>query len=93
MVLSLVGDRFADLTHRLGAVSANGDGPGLAEILCRQVRIGEGAAKVWTRPSLIADLRALHPLAVAPSYAEDIRIVGELAQNAVKLTSGRTSAV
>jgi len=77
------GDRLTDLSNRLGAVSANGDGSGLAEILCRQVRVGEGAAKVWTRASLIADLRTLHPLAVAPSYAEDIRIIEELARNAV----------
>ncbi len=77
------GDRFADLSNRLGAISANGEGPGLAEILCRQVRIGEGAAKVWTRPSLIADLRSLHALVVAPSYVEDIRIVVELARDAV----------
>jgi hypothetical protein len=77
------GDRFTDLGNRLGAVSASGNGPALAEILCRQVRVGEGAAKVWTRPSLIADLRALHPVAVVPSYAEDISIVSELARNAI----------
>jgi hypothetical protein len=69
------GDRFADLTNRLGTVSASADGPVLTEILSRQVRIGEGTAKVWTRPSLIADLRTLHPLAVAPSYTQDIRVI------------------
>jgi hypothetical protein len=77
------GDRFADLCNRLGTMSANADGPGLAEILCRQVRLGEGAAKVWTRPSLIADLRTLHPLTVAPTYAEDTRILQEAARNAL----------
>ena len=77
------GDRFADLCNRLGTMSANADGPGLAEILCRLVRLGEGAAKVWTRPALIADLRTLHPLTVAPTYAEDTRILQETARNAL----------
>jgi hypothetical protein len=77
------GDRFTELANRLAAVSANRDGPALAEILCRQVRIGEGTAKVWTRPSLIADLTTLHPLAVAPSYTGDIQIIGELTRSAV----------
>ena len=41
------------------------------------------AAKVWTRPSLIADLRALHLLAVAPTYADDTRILQEAARHAI----------
>jgi hypothetical protein len=77
------GDRFADLCNRLAAMSANADGPGLTEILCRQVRLGEGTAKVWTRPSLIADLRTLHPLTVAPTYADDTRILQEAARHAI----------
>ena len=36
------GDRFTDLCNRLATISANADGSGLAEILCRQVRLGEG---------------------------------------------------
>jgi len=72
-----------DLCNRLATMSANADGPGLAEILCRLVRLGEGAAKVWTRPSLIADLRTLHPLTAAPIYAEDTRILQEEARNAL----------
>jgi hypothetical protein len=77
------GDRFTDLCNRLKTISATTDGAGLAEILCRQVRLGEGAAKVWTRPSLIADLRTLHPLTVAPTYADDTRILQEAARHAI----------
>jgi ATPase family associated with various cellular activities (AAA) len=76
-------DRFTDLRNRLTTISANADGSGLADILCRQVRLGEGAAKVWTRPSLIVDLRTLHPLTVAPTYADDTRILQEAARHAI----------
>ncbi len=81
----LTGDRFADMTNRLGYLTAAGmqDGPALAEALCRHVRIGEGAAKIWTRSSLLAELRLLIPLKVAPSYAADVTALLELAKTSV----------
>ena len=75
------GDRWAALTNRLGQLTKAGqaEGPAFARILCNQVRFGEGVAKVWTRPSLLAELRLLLPLKVAPSYASDIAILNDLA--------------
>ncbi len=64
-------------------MSAAADGNGLVETLCRQVRLGEGVAKVWTRASLIADLRVIHLLAISPSYAKDVKIIQNEARNAL----------
>lgn len=81
----LTGDRFADITNRLGQLTAAGmqDGPALAEALCRRVRTGEGAAKIWTRSSLLAELRLVIPLKVAPSYAADVTALLELTKASV----------
>ena len=75
------GDRWATLTNRLGQLAQAGqaEGPAFARILCNQVRFGEGIAKVWTRPSLLAELRLVLPLNVAPSYSSDIAILNDLA--------------
>ena len=69
--------------NRLGQLTAAGpqDGPVLADTLCRRVRLGEGAGKVWIRPTLLAELRPIIPLKVAPSYASDIATLSELAKS------------
>ncbi|MFY0527350.1 hypothetical protein ACN28I_30795 [Archangium gephyra] len=69
------GDRLVELGNRLAPLSENG-GPQFVELLCRQVRLGEGVAKVWTRGSLLADLRSAGVrLKIAPSFAHDLSIL------------------
>ncbi len=77
------GDRYADMSNRLGLLSAAGpqDGPALAAILCRYVRTGEGKAKVWTRPSFLIELKEVTRLKVAPAYEDDIGILTDLARS------------
>ena len=81
--LDAAGDRYTDMANRLGQLTAAGpqDGPVLADTLCRRVRLGEGAGKVWIRPTLLAELRPIIPLKVAPSYASDIATLSELAKS------------
>lgn len=76
------GDRFAELANRLGQLVAAGpqQGAALAYTLGRLVREGEGKAQIWTRPSLLLALRVLTRLRVAPSYAEDVSALQELAR-------------
>lgn len=78
-----LGDRFAEMSNRLGQLAAAGpqEGPALAAALCRHVRTGEGTARVWTRPSLLAEIKDLIPLKAAPSYAHDIGVLTELARS------------
>lgn len=75
------GDRFADMSTRLGHMTVDGpkSGPTLAEILCRRVRAGEGAGKVWSRSSLIADIRNLIGLKASQAFVSDISVLTELA--------------
>lgn len=66
------GDRLVELGNRLEMMS-DLSGTQFVELLCRQVRIGEGTAKVWTRGSLLSDLRSTGTrLQIAPRYAQDL---------------------
>lgn len=76
------GDRFVELINRLDEITTSG-GNVFAEVLCRHVRLGEGAAKVWTRNSLIADIRSVVPLRVSPSFKADVGILTSLAEEAL----------
>ena len=65
---------YTEFCNRLSDLAANPScgGEALAAILCRLVREGEGTAKVWTRPSLLADLRPLARLKAAPAFQADL---------------------
>ncbi|MFV3314380.1 hypothetical protein [Pseudomonas sp. NY15374] len=76
------GDRYADLTNRLGEISTSG-GENFAEVLARHVRAGEGSARVWKRNELINEMRTLVKLRIAPVYEPDIAILTDLAKDAV----------
>jgi hypothetical protein len=58
-------------------VAANEDGHDLLlfDRLCRIVRDGAGAARKWTRPTLLAELRGAVRLKVAPNYQRDIDLL------------------
>ncbi len=79
------GDRYTDLSNRLGEIAADGPsiGPVLARALCRHVREGEGTARVWTRGSLLNVLRALARLKAVPAYAADVAVLEDVARAAV----------
>ncbi|WP_455296646.1 AAA family ATPase [Brucella pituitosa] len=67
-----------DLTNRLQelvASSENGQGTLLFDRLCTLVRQGAGTARRWTRESLLAQLRGVVRLKVAPNFAEDIKLL------------------
>src|SRR5262249_15483159 len=55
-------------------VSSNEDGQDilLFDRLCQIARDGAGSAKKWTRTALLAQLRGVVRLHVAPSYTKDI---------------------
>ena len=77
------GDRHADLANKLGEIASIG-GPAFVEILARHVRAGEGSARVWDRNTIIREMIAfVGSLRVAPSYAQDIKAVSDLAQSAL----------
>jgi hypothetical protein len=76
------GDRYADLTNRLGEISTSG-GVNFIEVLARHVRAGEGQARVWNRNALIREMRSVVKLRIAPVYAPDIAVLTELAKDAV----------
>jgi hypothetical protein len=80
--LDPLGDRYIEMANRLGQLAAAGpqEGSAFAAALCRHVRTGEGTARVWTRPSLLSELKVLVPLKVAPSYASDVAVLIELAR-------------
>ena len=67
-----------DLTNRLQelvASSEDGQGTLLFDRLCTLVRQGAGTARKWTRESLLAQLRGVVRLKVAPNFAEDIKLL------------------
>lgn len=66
--------RYTELCDRLSDLTADPhrSGGALVSILCREIREGEGKAKVWTRPSLLADLRPLIKLNTSPAFAADL---------------------
>ena len=77
------GDRLIDLGNRL-RVLVEDDGVQLVDLLCHQVRLGEGVAKVWTRGALLADLRnAGARLKPAPSFVHDITVLTNYATDAI----------
>ena len=59
----------------LVASSENGQGTLLFDRLCALVRQGAGTARKWTRESLLAQLRGVVRLKVAPNFAEDIKLL------------------
>ena len=58
-------------------VTANVDGHDLLlfDRLCRIARDAAGAARKWTRPTLLADLRGTVRLKVAPNYERDVDLL------------------
>ncbi|WP_156942167.1 hypothetical protein [Hyphomonas adhaerens] len=69
--------RYTEYCNRLSDIVSDRSegGAALGAILCRLVREGEGKAKVWTRPSLLFDLRSIIKLNTAPAFASDISIL------------------
>jgi hypothetical protein len=83
--LDVGGDRYTDLTNRLGhLVQQDQTGAALTAILARHARLGAGYAKVWTRHTLLSDLRQEIRLKVVPSFASDIKSLTNEAEAAVK---------
>jgi hypothetical protein len=78
--------RYADTVNRLlDVLTADSvqTGAALFSALCHHVRVGAGAAKIWTRPSLLNELKDRFQLRSVPSYAHDLAVIGELAAHAV----------
>ncbi|HZZ33099.1 MAG TPA: hypothetical protein VFE10_14015, partial [Phenylobacterium sp.] len=76
-------DRFVELSNRLNVV-AEAPGSNIVPVVCQEVRRGESKAKVWTRNSLIADLRTKVSLRVAPTYDRDLKALSDIARNYVE---------
>ena len=74
------GDRYAEMSNRLGELAADGQGRVFSGFLCRHARIGAGAGKVWTRPILLAEIRTHIRLKSAPSYTHDVATLTGLAK-------------
>lgn len=73
------GPHYIEMVNRLSQLTvATNDGRTLAELLCRQVRVGQGVAKQWRRPSLLSHLRTLIPLQVAPAFVGDLKVLSSL---------------
>ncbi|MCQ1573481.1 AAA family ATPase [Neorhizobium galegae] len=80
----------ADLNTRLQElVARNEDGQGalLFDRLCTLVRQGAGTARKWTRESLLAQLRGVVHLKVAPNYAEDIKLLQDFSTSGLSAIS------
>lgn len=67
-------DRDARLQELL-VRNEDAQGTLLFDRLCTLVRQGAGTARKWTRESLLAQLRGVVCLKVAPNYAEDIKLL------------------
>lgn len=80
----------ADLNNRLQElVVRNEDGQGtlLFDRLCTIARQGAGTARKWTRESLLAQLRGIVHLKVAPNYAEDIKLLRDFSTSGLSAIS------
>ena len=67
--------RYADTVNRLSdllAADSVHTGAALFSTLCHHARVGAGSAEVWTRPSLLNELKDSFQLRAAPSYAHDL---------------------
>jgi hypothetical protein len=88
--------RYADTVNRLSdllAADAVQTGAALFSALCHHARVGAGSAKIWTRPSLLNELKDSFHLRAAPSYAHDLTVIGELAARAVSDISAEIDGV
>ena len=62
----------------------------LSTALCRIARDGAGTARKWTRGSLLAQLRGVVRLKVAPSYRHDINLLAEFSRAGMEEISEET---
>jgi len=88
--------RYAESVNRLSeliAADATHSGGALFSALCHNARMGAGSAKIWTRPSLLNELKDRFRLQAAPSYAQDLTVIGELATRAVSDISAEIDGV
>ena len=60
-----------------------GAGTGLFAALCGEARIGAGAGKVWTRPSLLHELVPKFRFRGMPAFAYDLETVGRVTETAL----------
>lgn len=85
-----------DLTNRLQglvASSENEQGALLFDRLRTLVRQGAGTARKWTRESLLAQLRGVVRLKVAPNYADDIKLLQVFSASGLEAISDEIGGV
>jgi hypothetical protein len=87
--------RYADVVNQLSDLLVPGSQTGATffSALCHQARLGAGSAKIWTRPSLLKDLKDRFRLKAAPSYAHDLTVIDELATRALREISNEIDGV
>lgn len=80
------GPRYAESVNRLSdllAADVAQSGAALFSALCHEARLGAASRKIWTRPTLLGELKDRFRLKAAPSYAHDLSVFCELAARAV----------
>ncbi|WP_319774679.1 AAA family ATPase [Breoghania sp.] len=85
-----------DLTNRLQELVASSEdeqGTPLFDRLCTLVRQGAGTARKWTRESLLAQLRGVVRLKVAPNYADDIKLLQVFSASGLEAISDEIDGV
>jgi hypothetical protein len=89
--------RYAETVNRLSdllaADAAVQTGAALFSCLCHNARVGAGSAKIWTRPSLLHELKDNFQLRAVPSYAHDLTVIGELTAHALSDISAEIDGV
>ena len=88
--------RYADIVNNLSELLAPGvaqTGGAFYSALCQNARVGAASAKVWTRPVLLAEIKDNFRLKAAPSYADDLSVIGELAERAISDISAEIDGV
>ncbi|UES43656.1 NACHT domain-containing protein [Roseibium aggregatum] len=85
-----------DLINRLQElVASHGDEQGtlLFDRLCTLVRQGAGTARKWTRESLLAQLRGVVRLKVAPNYADDVKLLQDFSASGLEAISDEIDGI
>jgi hypothetical protein len=77
---------YADMVNRLSELFVTEgaqQAPAMFSVMRQIARNGAGTGRIWTRPTLLSELKDKFRLKAAPKYAHDLAVLGELAHRAV----------